>query len=88
MIFLSTEVLVYGTPPTVFEGFNEIFQLLFPLPEDDHILSRSCSANFYQSYGPFTIFQSHVLSLQLFLHFLWIFMIPFSYCSHDLKEIY
>ena len=37
--------------------FDETFQLLFPWPEDDHILSRSCSVDFYQSNGPLTIFQ-------------------------------
>ena len=26
--------------------FDETFQLLFPLPEADHILSRSCSTDF------------------------------------------
>ena len=31
---------------------DEIFQLLFPWPEDDHILSRSCSTDFYLRYGP------------------------------------
>ena len=31
--------------------FDETFQLLFPLPEDDHMLSRSCSTDFYQSYS-------------------------------------
>ena len=35
--------------------FDETFQ--FPWPEDVHILSRSCSTDFYQSYGPLTIFQ-------------------------------
>ena len=37
--------------------FDETFQLLFPGPEGDHILSRSCSTDFYQSYCPLTIFQ-------------------------------
>ena len=32
--------------------FDETFKLLFPSPEDDHIISRSCSTDFYQSYGP------------------------------------
>ena len=37
--------------------FDETFQLLFPWPKDAHILSKSCSTDFYQSYGPLTIFQ-------------------------------
>ena len=37
--------------------FDETFQLLFPRPENSHVLSRSCSSDFYQSYGPLTIFQ-------------------------------
>ena len=36
--------------------FDETFQLLFPSPEDDHIISRSCSTDFYQSYGPLANF--------------------------------
>ena len=39
------------------KDFDETFQLLFPWPEDDHILLRSYSTDFYQSYGPLTIFQ-------------------------------
>ena len=35
--------------------FDETFQLLFPWPENDHILSRLCSIDFYQRYGPLTI---------------------------------
>ena len=49
--------------------FYETFQLLLPWPEDAHILSRSCSTDFYQSYGPLTIFQQWVLSLQLLSQF-------------------
>ena len=36
--------------------FDETFQLLFPWPKDDHILSRSCCTDFYQSYFPLLIF--------------------------------
>ena len=58
LAILSTEVLVSATPPTVFKGFfYEAFQILLPRPEDAHILSRSCSTDFYQKYGPLTIFQ-------------------------------
>ena len=48
--------LVSATPPTVSRDFHETVQLLFPGHEDDHILSRSCSTDFYQSYGPLTFF--------------------------------
>ena len=44
--------LVSATPLAVFNGFNDTFQLLFPLPEEDHIKSRSYLTAFYQSYGP------------------------------------
>ena len=37
--------------------FDKTFQLLFPWPEAVQILSRSRSTDFYQSYGPLTIFQ-------------------------------
>ena len=32
--------------------FNDIFQLLFPWPEENHIILRSHLTAFYQSYGP------------------------------------
>ena len=37
--------------------FDDTFQVLLLAPEDDHILSRPCSADFYQKYGLFAIFQ-------------------------------
>ena len=67
--------------------FDETFQLLFPWPEDDHILSRSCSTDFYQSYSPLANRPSveTILSPQLLLQFQSILMKLSSYCSHDLK---
>ena len=35
--------------------FSEFFQLLFPWPEEDHIIPRSCLTTFYQSYGPLSV---------------------------------
>ena len=35
--------------------FSETFQLLFPWPEEDHILTRSRLTAFYQSYGPLSV---------------------------------
>ena len=43
---LSTEVIVYATPPTFLKG-----------PENNHIISRSYSTDFYQSDGSLTVFQ-------------------------------
>ena len=47
--------LVSATPPTVFKEFDETFQLLFPSPEEDHIIPRSRLTGFYQSNGPLTV---------------------------------
>ena len=58
--FLRLSVDTIMSPHLILQfsrDFDETFQLLFPLPEDVHILSRSCSTDFYQSYGPLTIFQ-------------------------------
>ena len=62
--FLSPQLLLKFS-----RGIDEIFQILLPWPEDDHNLSRSCSTNFYQSYGPLTIVQQYVSSPQLLSQF-------------------
>ena len=66
---------------------DETFQLLFPWPGDVHILSRSCSTDFYQSYDPLTIFSSKSCLRNSSRSFQWILVKPSSYCSHDLKRI-
>ena len=56
---LSTEILISATPPTKFSrDFNETFQLLFTLPEDVHILSRSCSTDVLPELWPFNNFST------------------------------
>ena len=55
---LSTDVLVSETTLSFLKGYWLTFRLLFPWPEDDHILSRSCSTDVYQSYGPFVSFST------------------------------
>ena len=50
--FLSPQLLLHFS-----RDFDETFQLLFPWPEVDHILLRSCSTDIYQSYGPLAIVQ-------------------------------
>ena len=35
--------------------FSETFQLLFPCPEEDHIIPRSRLTAFYKSYGPLSV---------------------------------
>ena len=35
--------------------FSETFQLLFPGPEEDHIIRRSRLTAFYQSYDPLSV---------------------------------
>ena len=49
-------VSLVSATPTVFKGFwYETFQLLFPWPEDVHIIPRSRLTAFYQSYGPLSV---------------------------------
>ena len=55
--FLSPQLLLHFS-----RDIDETFQLLFPWPEDDHILSRSCSTDFYQIYGPLAIFLTSLVS--------------------------
>ena len=55
--FINRSSCLRNSSYSFLKDFDETLKLLFPWPEDDHILSRSCSADFYQSYGPLTIFQ-------------------------------
>ena len=60
-------------------NMDETFQLLLPWPEDDHILSRSCSTDFYQSHGPLAIFNSKSCLCNSSSSFQWILMKPSNY---------
>ena len=57
LAILSTDVLVSATPPTVFKGIWWNYPIIVPMTWSWSYLSRSCSADFYQSYGPLTISQ-------------------------------
>ena len=62
------EILQMSSPPKqscllqlllqFLRDFDETFQLLFPWPEDDHILSRSCSTDFYRVIALWQFFNS------------------------------
>ena len=69
--------------------FDETFQLLFPRPEDMHIISRSHLTTFYQSYGPLTVLAIFINRSSCLRNssysFQGIFMKLSRYCCHDLK---
>ena len=64
--------LVSASPPTVFKGFW--WNLLFPCPEDVHILSRLCWTDFVPDLWPLNIFQQCLVfatPLAVFSGLLW-----------------
>ena len=67
--------------------FDETYQLLFPWPEDDQILSRSCSTDFTRVIALWQFFNSKSCLSNFSCSFQWILVKPSSYCCHDLKRI-
>ena len=62
--------------------FSETVQILFPWPEEDHVIQRSGLTAFYQSYSPLSVLASNSSYIY------WgIWMKLSSYCCHGLKMI-
>ena len=71
--FLSPQLLLHFS-----RDIDETFLLLFPWPEEDHIVSRSCSTDFYHSYGPLAIFNSKSCLCKSSCSFQWLFVETFQ----------
>ena len=70
--------------------FSKTFQLVFPWPEEDHLIPRSDLTAFYQSYRPLSvlaILSTEVLVSAISPTFLKEFQFEFSsYCFHNLRS--